>query len=164
MTTAQHIPVSALQPQSECIIRSLGHDEKTAQRLAQMGILPGTHLRIIRVAPLGGTIEVTSGQGQSFALRQQDVAAMVCDPISMPLISELVIAGETYRVRVLLGGKTFFKRMEQKGLREGTLVQIQQTGVKPIPVYIVDMDKQIELGKGEAEKIIVEVISHESFS
>ncbi len=164
MTTAQHMPVSALQPQSECIIRSLGHDDKTAQRLAQMGILPGTHLRIIRVAPLGGTIEVTSGQGQSFALRQQDVAAMTCDPVSMPLASELVIVGQTYRVRVLLGGKTFLKRMEQKGLRTGELVQTQKRGVKPIPVRIVDMDKQIELGEGEAKKIIVEVINHESVS
>lgn len=158
------MPVSALQPQSECVIRSLGHDDKTAQRLAQMGILPGTHLRIIRVAPLGGTIEVTSGQGQSFALRQQDVAAMTCDPVSMPLASELVIVEQTYRIRVLLGGKTFLKRMEQKGLRTGELVQIQKTGVKPIPVRIVDMDKQIELGEGEAKKIIVEVISHESVS
>ncbi len=164
MTTAQHMPVSALQPQSECIIRSLGHDDKTAQRLAQMGILPGTHLRIIRIAPLGGTIEVTSGQGQSFALRQQDVAAMTCDPVSMPLASELVIVGQTYRVRVLLGGKTFLKRMEQKGLRTGELVRIQKTGVKPIPVRLVDMDKQIELGEGEAKKIIVEVIIHESVS
>jgi len=164
MTTAQHMPVSALQPQSECIIRSLGHDDKTAQRLAQMGILPGTHLRIIRIAPLGGTIEVTSGQGQSFALRQQDVAAMTCDPVSMPLASELVIVGQTYRVRVLLGGKTFLKRMEQKGLRTGELVRIQKTGVKPIPVRLVDMDKQIELGEGEAKKIIVEVINHESVS
>ena len=164
MTTAQHMPVSALQPESECIIRSLGDDEKTAQRLAQMGILPGTHLRIIRVAPLGGTIEVTSGQGQSFALRQQDVSAMTCDPISMPLASELMIVGQTYRVRVLLGGKTFLKRMEQKGLRAGELVDIQKTGGKPVQVRIVTMDKQVELGEGEARKIIVEVISHESFS
>ena len=41
MTTAQHMLVSALQAQSECIIRSFGPDDKTAQRLAQMGILPG---------------------------------------------------------------------------------------------------------------------------
>ena len=64
----QQMPVSALQAQFECIIRTLGSDEKTAQRLAQMGILPGSHLRVIRVAPLGGTIEVMVGQGQSFAL------------------------------------------------------------------------------------------------
>ncbi|MCK5034310.1 MAG: ferrous iron transport protein A [Candidatus Sabulitectum sp.] len=65
----------------------MGSDDKTAQRLAQMGILPGTHLQIIRIAPLGGTIEVNDGQGQSFALRQQEVAAMTCEPVAMPLIS-----------------------------------------------------------------------------
>ncbi len=162
MTTAQHLPVSALQAQSECIIRSLGSDEKTAQRLAQMGILPGTHLRIIRVAPLGGTIEVTGDQGQSVALRQQEVAAMTCDPVAMPLSSELVTVGQTYRVRVLLGGKTFLRRMERENLLEGGLIQIQKTGAKPIPVHLVNIDKQVEVGEGEAKKIIVEVISHES--
>ncbi len=161
MTIAQHMPVSALQARSECIIRSLGPDEKTAQRLAQMGILPGTHLRIIRVAPLGGTIEVTGDQGQSFALRQQEVAAMTCDPVAMPLASELVTVGQTYRVRVLLGGKTFRRRMEREGLLEGGLVQVRKRGAKPIPVHLVDMDRQVELGEGEAKKIIIEVINHE---
>ena len=161
MTFTQHMPVSALQAQSECIIRSLGPDEKTAQRLAQMGILPGTHLRVIRVAPLGGTIEVTGNQGQSFALRQQEIAAMSCDPVAMPLATELVTVGQTYRVRVLLGGKTFRQRLEKRGLQEGGLIQVSKTGVKPIPVQLVESDRQIELGQGEAKKIIIEVIKHE---
>jgi Fe2+ transport system protein FeoA len=164
MTTAQHMPVSALQAQSECIIRSLGSNDKTAQRLAQMGILPGTHLRIIRVAPLGGTIEVTSDQGQSFAVRQQEVAAMTCDPVAMPLTCELLTVEQTYRIRILLGGKTFQQRMERIGLKAGGLVQIQKIGSKPIPLHLVGIDKNIELGEGEAKKIIVEVLSHESSS
>ncbi len=159
--TAQHMPVSALQPSSECIIRSLGPDEKTAQRLAQMGVLPGTHLRIIRVAPLGSTIEVADAQGQSFALRQKELEAMACDPVAMPLVSEFLMLGQTYRVRSLLGGKTFHLRMEREGLTKGKLIQIRKTGTKPIPVYLVDQDRKVELGSGEARKIIVEVISHE---
>lgn len=162
MTFAQHMPVSALQAQSECIIRSLGPDKKTAQRLAQMGILPGTHLRIIRVAPLGGTIEVTGNQGQSIALRQQEVEAMTCDPIAMPLASDPVTVGQIYRIRALLGGKTFRRRMEGEGLQEGGLLQVRKTGAKPIPVHLVDIDGQVELGEGEAKKIIVEVVNHEA--
>jgi len=161
MMTAQHVPVSALQPSSECIIRSLGPDEKTARRLAQMGILPGTHLRIIRVAPLGRTIEVADVQGQSFALRQKELEAMACDPVAMPLVSELLMLGLTYRVRSLLGGKTFRLRMEREGLTKGELIQIRKTSTNPILVYLVDQDRQVELGGGEARKIIVEVISHE---
>ena len=162
MTTAQHMPVSALQTQSECIIRSLGSDEKTAQRLAQMGILPGTHLRIIRVAPLGGTIEVTGDQGQSFALRQQEVAAMTCEPVAMPLVSELVTVGQAYKVRALLGGKTFRRRMEDEGLLEGGKIQLRKNSSTRILVDLVDRGTQIKLGQGEAKKIIIEVISHES--
>lgn len=153
----QRMPVSALQAQCECIIRSLGPDEKTAQRLAQMGILPGSHLRVIRVAPLGGTIEVMVGQGQSFALRQEDVAAMTCEPVAMPLVSELIIAGQNYRIRTLLGGKTFRRRMEMQGVQEGALVQVNKTGEKPLPVHLVDSHEDVELGEGEAKKLIVEV-------
>jgi len=162
MTTAQHMPVSALQAESECIIRSLGSDEKTAQRLAQMGILPGTHLRIIRIAPLGGTIEVTGDQGQSFALRQQEVSAMSCEPVAMPLVSEMVTTGQTYKVRTLLGGKNFRKRMENKGLLEGKHIQLQENSSMLIKVNLVDRNTRIELGQGEAKKIIIEVSSHES--
>lgn len=164
MTNAQHMPVSALLVQSECIIRSLGSDNKTAQRLAQMGILPGTHLRIIRIAPFGGTIEVNDGQGQSFALRQQEVAAMICEPVAMPLVSELVAKGQTYMIRDLRGGKTFQQHMATAGLQEGGLIQIREAGVKPIQILLVDTDRQVSLGKGEAKKIIVEVINHESNS
>ena len=153
----QQMPVSALQAQCECIIRSLGSDKKTAQRLAQMGILPGSHLRVIRVAPLGGTIEVMVGQGQSFALRQEDVAAMTCEPVAMPLLSELIIAGQNYRIRTLLGGKTFRRRMEKEGVQEGVLVQVNKTGEKPLPVHLVDTGEDVELGEGEAKKLIVEV-------
>jgi len=153
----QQMPVSALQAQCECIIRSLGSDEKTVQRLAQMGILPGSHLRVIRVAPLGGTIEVMVGQGQSFALRQEEVAAMTCEPVAMPLVSELIIAGQNYRIRTLLGGGTFRRRMEKQGVKEGILVQVNKSGKKPLPVHLVDSGEDVELGEGEAKKLIVEV-------
>lgn len=164
MARAQHMPVSALLAQSECIIRSLGPDDKIAQRLAQMGILPGTHLRIIRVAPLGGTIEVDGGQGQSFALRQQEVAAMNCEPVAMPLNSELVVTGQTYMIRSLRGGKNFRQRMKDMNLHEESLIQIQKTSGKLRQVYLVDTDRRVTLGEGELKKIIVEVLSHESKS
>ena len=160
MSRAQHMPVSSLQAESECVIRSLGSDDKTAQRLAQMGILPGTHLRIIRVAPLGGTIEVDDGQGQSFALRQQEVAAMTCEPVVIPLVSELVAQEQIYMIRDLRGGRNFQQRMASAGLHKGDLIQIRGAGINPMQLRLVDTDKLVSLGEGEARKIIVEVINH----
>ena len=161
MTTGQHIPISALQPGSECIIRSLGSDEKTASRLAQMGILPGTHLHIIRVAPLGGTIEAAADQGQNVALRREEVTAMECEPVAMPLASGLVAFGRPYKVRALLGGRTFRRRIQEKGIEEGARILMQNAKARPVQIRLVDRKTKINLGRGEAEKIIVEVIDDE---
>lgn len=87
---------------------------------------------------------------------------MTCEPVAMPLISELVAKGQTYMIRDLRGGKTFQQRMAAAGLQEGGLIQIREAGVKPIQIHLVDTDRQVSLGEGEAKKIIVEVINHES--
>ncbi len=44
---------------------------------------------------------------------------MACDPVAMPLASELVTVGQTYRVRVLPGGRTFCQCMDREGLPLG---------------------------------------------
>ena len=82
---------------------------------------------------------------------------MLCDLVAMPLISELIIAGQNYRIRTILGGKTFRRRMEKQGLQEGVLIQANKTGEKPLPVHLVESGGDVELGEGEAKKLIVEV-------
>jgi len=61
----------------------------------------------------------------------------------------------------LMGGKTFCQRMERSGMEEKERLQIQRTSTKLISVYLVDLNRQVELGGGEAKKIIIEVISNE---
>ncbi|MCK4842088.1 MAG: ferrous iron transport protein A [Methylococcales bacterium] len=64
----------SLQASSECIIRSLSQDKEVARRLAQMGILPGSRLRVIRLCPLWGNLGGLSiDQGQYFSLRDEEV-------------------------------------------------------------------------------------------
>ena len=79
-----------LQAGSECIIRSLGPDKKVAQRLAQMGVLPGSRLRAIRLAPFGETLEVSIDQGQYFALRNEEINVLDCEMVAMPLSDKTV--------------------------------------------------------------------------
>lgn len=147
-----------MQPGSECIIRSLGPDKKVAQRLAQMGVLPGSSLRIIRLAPLGETLEVSIDLGQYFALRDEEIKALDCEMVAMPLSAKTVKKDQDYRIRSLSGGKTFQQRMDQKGVIPGIVIQIHDHPVQHFQIELLPERKIVVLGQGEADKIIIEVI------
>ena len=147
-----------LQPGSECIIRSLGPDKKVAQRLAQMGVLPGSRLRVIRLAPFGETLQVSIDQGQYFALRDEEINVLDCEMVAMPLSDKTIETEKYYRVRSLSGGKTFQQKMEHQGIIPGVIIQIRELNKSPILIKLFQEKKSVALGSGEAEKIIIEVI------
>ena len=147
-----------LQLGSECIIRSLGQDKKVASRLAQMGVLPGSRLRVIRLAPFGETFEVSVDQGQYFALRNEEINALDCEMVAMPLSDKSVKIEQYYQIRSLSGGNTFQQKMEHQGIAPGIVIQIRKLNKPPILIELFQEKKIVALGFGEAEKIIIEVI------
>lgn len=42
----------------EGVVSDVGGDRGVARRLMEMGVLPGTRLRVVRLAPLGDPIEI----------------------------------------------------------------------------------------------------------
>lgn len=141
-----------IQPLISCRIRSLGEENGVSTRLAQMGILPGMEIQIVRTGPFGGTIEVATGHGDLVALRSDEIEAMECELVAMPLTSVAVVAG-SYRVVTLAGGNGFRRRMEEIGLTEGCAVEVLAT----VPALLVRIGEEpVRLGRGEAEKIVVE--------
>ena len=147
-----------LQAGSECIIRSLGQDKKIARRLAQMGILPGSRLKVIRLAPFGETLQVSIDQGQYFAIRDEEINALDCEIVAMPLSEKTVKTEQYYRIRSLSGGKTFQQKMEHQGIIPGIVIQIRKLNKPPILIELFQEKKMVALGFGEAEKIIIEVM------
>lgn len=147
-----------LKTGSECIIRSLGQDKKIAQRLAQMGILPGARLLVVRSSLFGETLEVCINQGQYLALRADEISSLDCEIVAMPLSANTVKTDQDYRIRLLSGGKAFQQRMEQQGISPGTVIQIRERNKLPILIELVQKKKRVALGSGEAEKIIIEII------
>ena len=147
-----------LQAGSECIIRSLGQDKKIARRLAQMGILPGSRLKVIRLAPFGETLQVSIDQGQYFAIRDEEINALDCEIVAMPLSEKTVKTEQYYRIRSLSGGKTFQQKMEHQGIIPGIVIQIRKLNKPPILIELFQEKKVVALGTGEAEKIIIEVM------
>ncbi|BCG63530.1 MAG: ferrous iron transport protein A [Methyloprofundus sp.] len=148
----------SIQVGSECIIRSLGQDKKIARRLAQMGILPGSRLKVIRLAPFGKTLELSTDQGQYFALRDDEANVLDCEMVAMPLSNKAVKIDQYYRIRSLIGGKTFQQKMEQQGIIPGVIIQIRGLNKPPILIELFQEKKSLALGLGEAEKIIIEEI------
>lgn len=147
-----------LQPGSECIIRSLGPNKKVARRLAQMGVLPGSILRVIRLAPFGETLEVSIDQGQYFALRDEEINVLDCEMVAMPLSAKTEKTEKYYRIRSLSGGKTFQQRMKHQGVNVGGVIQILNQPVHHFLIKLIQEGKTVKLALGEAEKVIIEVM------
>ena len=51
-------PLTSLDLHQTACLASLGGDRSFQRRLMELGLLPGTPLRVIRRAPLGGVLEV----------------------------------------------------------------------------------------------------------
>ena len=139
-----------IQPNVACRIRSIEGD--SSARLTQMGILPGVEMQIIRTSPFGtGTVEVMIGGADVVALRSDEIESMECDLVALPLSSP-AIEQSVYRVSTLAGGPGFKKKMTALGLVKGTQVQVISTA----PPIVSINGREVRLGRGEANKIVVE--------
>ena len=65
--------LSELPEGSSAVIESVLAGGSSLMRLREMGLVPGTSVRIVRRAPLGEPIEI-SVRGSMLAMRNQDAA------------------------------------------------------------------------------------------
>jgi ferrous iron transport protein A len=65
--------LSELPEGSSAVIESLLSGRSSLTRLRELGLVPGTRVRIVRRAPLGEPIEI-SVRGSMLAMRNQDAA------------------------------------------------------------------------------------------
>ncbi|MCF7729631.1 MAG: ferrous iron transport protein A [Chthoniobacterales bacterium] len=71
-----NISLSELQPNEEAVVLELPKEEQIANRLREMGLLPGTTIIFVRRAPLGDPIEIRL-RGYSLSLRQNEAASIL---------------------------------------------------------------------------------------
>jgi Fe2+ transport system protein FeoA len=142
-------------PHTECVLRSLGDDPLLARRLAQMGIVPGVHITVRRVGPLGGPVELVVEKGQSIALRAREVARLECQVLAGPLSAFTGRTGAAFRVRMLAGGEMFRSRMARLGLEPGRELYLR--AARPgFDLMLLSAKREVQLGRGEASRVIVE--------
>lgn len=69
-----NVKLSQLQPGDEAMIRSLGN-HPVANKLLEMGCLPGERLKVRRIAPFGDPMAITV-LGYELALRKDEADAI----------------------------------------------------------------------------------------
>lgn len=68
--------LDSLQPGDEAVVEALQGESEATQRLMEMGLVPGTPLKIIRFAPLGDPVEILA-RGYHFSIRRAEAAGVV---------------------------------------------------------------------------------------
>jgi Fe2+ transport system protein FeoA len=61
-------------------VRAFAGGSRAAMRLRELGLLPGTVIRLVRYAPLGDPIEIDV-RGFHLSLRKSEAAEILLDPI-----------------------------------------------------------------------------------
>lgn len=52
------LPLTQLSPDTTAKLSQLGGDRSFQRRLMELGLLPGTSLRVVRRVPMGGLLEI----------------------------------------------------------------------------------------------------------
>ena len=73
------IALSEIPVGTEAVIRTLPPGGGVFLRLREMGVLPGTRVRLLRTAPLGDPLEIQV-RGYNLSLRRAEAASVEVDP------------------------------------------------------------------------------------
>jgi ferrous iron transport protein A len=65
------VTLSELPVGGSALIESVGGERTFRRRLLELGLLPGTPVRLLRVAPLGDPLELWA-RGANLSIRRQD--------------------------------------------------------------------------------------------
>ena len=134
-------------------VQSLGGNQGIADRLAQMGILPGMEITIVRIGPMGNPFELATDNGQSIALRNTEVEALDCKLVSLPLIATFPDT-QQYRISTINGNPRQQRKLTDVGLRPGIVIRVEAT--RPYELRIIDEDRLVRLAQAEAQYLMLQ--------
>lgn len=70
--------LDSLQPGEAAVVQSLDGEPEACGRLMEMGLLPGTQVKVVRFAPMGDPIEIVI-RGYHLSLRRLEAAGIVVE-------------------------------------------------------------------------------------
>jgi ferrous iron transport protein A len=83
VTASRTLPLSEILPGQSGHVRSLACDPSVRRRLLELGLLPGTHVEVVRRAPLGDPLELRL-RGYRLSLRAAEASAIAVEPDRAP--------------------------------------------------------------------------------
>ena len=150
-------PLSELRPREKGTIVEVGGSRGVYRRILDMGVVAGSEVEVERVAPLGDPIAIKI-KGYHLALRKQEAANVQVevsgDGRSATLLT-MAPPGKPLRVLSIRAGWGLNRRLLGIGLTPGAEVRVLSTG-GPGPLEIELRGSRIALGRGAAQKIVVE--------
>ncbi len=73
------IPLDRLEPGRSATLVQLGGERGFRRRLMELGLLPGTSLRVVRSVDVGAILEIEA-RGAHLSLRQREAAELLVAP------------------------------------------------------------------------------------
>lgn len=65
--------IAELRPGGAAVVQAVGGDRAFRRRLMEMGLVPGTRIRLVKVAPLGDPMEIELRHGR-LSIRRHEAA------------------------------------------------------------------------------------------
>jgi ferrous iron transport protein A len=121
------------------------------RRLSDMGLVNGSEVQLMRVAPLGDPLEIRI-KGYDLSLRKEVASQIEVDTLDTQLVN--VEAGRTVSISSTSGGKELVRRLADMGITPGVQIMVIENH-HPGPVLVNVRGSRLMLGQGMAEKILV---------
>jgi ferrous iron transport protein A len=69
-----------LPPGAHCVVREIDGEAPAVRRLMDLGLVPGTRVRLVRAAPLGDPLELVV-RGTHLSLRRSEAGHVHVEPL-----------------------------------------------------------------------------------
>jgi ferrous iron transport protein A len=140
-----------LEPMEKGRIIKVGGQGEIRRRLLDMGVVNGSTVEVLRIAPLGDPVQIKV-KGYDLALRKEETGNIQVELTEMMLTR--ADTGENVVIAAVRAGWGLKRRLADMGLVPGTRVKIINSG-HPGRVVLESRGSRLALGHGVASKIFV---------
>lgn len=140
-----------LEPMEKGRIVKVGGQGNIRRRLLDMGVVNGSIVEVLRVAPLGDPVQIKV-KGYDLALRKTEAENIQVELTEMMLTK--APAGENVVISSVRAGRGLKRRLNDMGLLPGTEVKIINNE-RPGRVVLEVRGSRLAIGYGVASKVVI---------